>query len=452
MFNGRLKITVIEAQGLQLTKFMTRHQMAVTLEPYVAIDVDQLSIERTSTKSKTNEPTWNETFTTDLLRNADEVGLTVFHDATIPPDDFIANCKISLSDLIEKEEQPVHAVWTDLEPHGRLHVKIELQWASQEEQSQPIRQFKEREGGFAEKHRRGAMKRRVHQVNSHKFMATFLRQPTFCSHCSDFIWGLGKQGYQCQICVCVVHKRCHEFITTKCSGVKKSDTDDSKSTRFKIDVPHRFSVHTYHRFTWCDHCGSLLYGLIRQGLKCEACDFNVHKRCKNLVSNNCGINARQLADILNDMGMTPHKLNESAKPNKKKGGSEPRPPAAISSTATTTTTTLPESEDLNKDIEEQVKLQLQIQAQEAMNERLKERLPDVTGDALKPDRDYQMTTLKEIVDRQSGKIKCSLEDFRFLKVLGKGSFGKVVGRKEGHGRSLCHQSPQKGRHHPGRRR
>ena len=49
-----------------------------------------------------------------------------------------------------------------------------------------------------------------------------------------------------------------------------------------------------------------------------ACDFNVHKRCKNNVANNCGINARQLADILNDMGMTPHKLNESAKPNKKK--------------------------------------------------------------------------------------------------------------------------------------
>ena len=112
MFNGRLKITVIEAKGLQLTNFMTRHQMAaVTMEPYVAIDVDEVSIERTSTKSKTHEPTWNETFTTEILRNAEEVGFTVFHDATIPPDDFIANCKISLSELIEKEEQPVHQVW-----------------------------------------------------------------------------------------------------------------------------------------------------------------------------------------------------------------------------------------------------------------------------------------------------------------------------------------------------
>ena len=44
-----------------------------------------------------------------------------------------------------------------------------------------------------------------------------------------------------------------------------------------------------------------------------ACLTNVHKRCQKNVANNCGINARQLADILNDMGMTPDQLSKSSK-------------------------------------------------------------------------------------------------------------------------------------------
>lgn len=36
--------------------------------------------------------------------------------------------------------------------------------------------------------RQGAVRRRIHQVNGHKFMSTFLRQPTFCFHCKEFIW------------------------------------------------------------------------------------------------------------------------------------------------------------------------------------------------------------------------------------------------------------------------
>lgn len=46
--------------------------------------------------------------------NLFQVGFTVFHDSTMPPDDFIANCKISLSELIEKEDQPIHEVWVSL--------------------------------------------------------------------------------------------------------------------------------------------------------------------------------------------------------------------------------------------------------------------------------------------------------------------------------------------------
>lgn len=36
--------------------------------------------------------------------------------------------------------------------------------------------------------RQGAVRRKIHQVNGHKFMSTFLRQPTFCFHCKEFIW------------------------------------------------------------------------------------------------------------------------------------------------------------------------------------------------------------------------------------------------------------------------
>ncbi|CAJ0582176.1 unnamed protein product, partial [Mesorhabditis spiculigera] len=51
--------------------------------------------------------------------------------------------------------------------------------------------------------------------------------------------------------------------------------------------PHTLYVHSYKSPTFCDFCGELLFGLVKQGLKCQGCGLNYHKRCASKIPNNC---------------------------------------------------------------------------------------------------------------------------------------------------------------------
>uniref|UniRef100_A0A8C6M9W7 Protein kinase C n=1 Tax=Nothobranchius furzeri TaxID=105023 RepID=A0A8C6M9W7_NOTFU len=386
VFNGVLKVRVCEAVDLKPTPWALRHAVGKSgsflLDPYLALNLDQTRLGQTATRTKTNSPSWHQEFCTEV-REGRSLELSVFHDAPIGYDDFVANCTIQLEDLLQNGTRH-YEDWIDLEPEGKVYVVIDLSGSSTEGKE---RVFRERIGP---RRRQGAVRRRVHQVNGHKFMATYLRQPTYCSHCRDFIWGvLGKQGYQCQVCTCVVHKRCHELIITKCSGVVLI---------FYVWVCLPL-IHNYKVPTFCDHCGSLLWGLMRQGLQCKVCKMNVHRRCETNVAPNCGVDARGIAKVLSDLGVTPDKISNTAQRRRKVTFSQPAVP------------TSPSQQDLAELDRLQDALSLDQQGPQNSSSSSSTNSSSSSSSAVRENGQIQRRTLK---------------DFNFIKVLGKGSFGKVM--------------------------
>ncbi|CAH8494805.1 unnamed protein product [Dicrocoelium dendriticum] len=319
-FSGALRIRIIEASDLKPTACATRHSIRPTaklcelLDPYVTVDVDDIAIGKSSTKSRTNTPQWKEDIYAEVSYTQ-QLTFTVYHDAAIPPDDFVAIVELAIRNVRSGED-----VWLELEPQGKLLVRIDLSGTRTDEPPRDRMGFPGRDGaigGVHGKHYRcGAMRRRIHQAKGHKFQVTSLRQFTFCSLCNSFIWGLWNQGYQCQVCTCVVHKRCYVNVITQCPGVKSPPTGPTAvlQNRFNINVPHKFRIHTFMLPAFCDHCGSFLFGIMRQGLQCEVCRLNIHKRCEKNVASHCGVNTRDLITAIRLCGLNPSDLGVSPPP------------------------------------------------------------------------------------------------------------------------------------------
>lgn len=274
------------------------------LSPYCAVcmkeAVDTEKGQVYKQKKPTMYPPWGSSFDAHIHRGrvmhvmVKDRTTELTSEATVPLDALAARCR---------KENGKLEIWLELKPQGRVMMEARYYLEKSDAAGQSDAEgdsVREREGLFALHHRRGAIKQaKVHVVKCHEFSATFFPQPTFCSVCKEFVWGLNKQGYQCRHCNAAIHKKCIDKVIAKCTGsaVNSKETMIHKE-RFKIDMPHRFRVYNYKSPTFCQHCGTLLWGLAKQGLKCEECGMNVHHKCEKKVGNLCGVNQKLMAEAL----------------------------------------------------------------------------------------------------------------------------------------------------------
>ncbi|XP_055860364.1 N-chimaerin-like isoform X2 [Biomphalaria glabrata] len=55
----------------------------------------------------------------------------------------------------------------------------------------------------------------------------------------------------------------------------------------EYEKPHIFKVQNFMGLHWCDFCANFMWGLLAQGVKCQDCGFQAHKKCSEKVPNDC---------------------------------------------------------------------------------------------------------------------------------------------------------------------
>lgn len=115
--------------------------------------------------------------------------------------------------------------------------------------------------------------------------------------------------------------------------------------------------------------------------------MNVHKRCQKNVANNCGINMKEMAEVLSTIGISPDKQSKGPRINFKTP-SQNRGSSNSSS------------------------------ASEASGHN--------TFPTAHKSKDSTTPTESSVSGGDNDLTKIGIGDFHFIKVLGKGSFGKVM--------------------------
>eukprot|EP00794_Sanderia_malayensis_P020248 gene20248-22231_t len=420
-FSGVMKLRVIEALELESghVRLPFGTGKLTTIDPCLQVNIDDENIAKTVAKSRTFSPFWNEEFTA-TLHNARNLNMTVFHNAVVGPDLFVANINVPLQEIIE-EGQP--DLWIILEPAGKIHVFVELK-SGHPAAVCLLRPRKVSDGEAVSDWSSTAIVHKLNGVYSKKEIVIILvkKQNEGMQSVEGFIKSMDTNSWprflNSRHFVLIVLTLFGAFVISKATNVKfvlvlfirdatkmsssnRSASISSVSSGFSIDVPHKFAVYNYKRPTFCEHCGSLLYGIMRQGMKCSSCEMNVHKRCHHLVPNNCGLDLPKMAKKLAELGISGDKLHRESFKTRSVISSTPSDPGSNNR---------------------------KVSRESAPGNIEAFRNGEVVYE---DDDNIKISTTPLSVSpgekrKYLGGAKLGLNSFKFLKVVGKGSFGKVM--------------------------
>lgn len=349
--------------------------------------------------------------------------------------------------------------WFSLEPSGEISITFGFIKTNENKNRRDQNNFASGLG------RHGAIRQRKEEVvesQGHRFVQKQFYNIMYCAVCNEF---LRYTGYQCEDCLFLCHQKCFKNIIAKCISKSSSDINDNDN-KLNHKIPHRFVPVTNRGAKWCCHCGYILPFGKKNVRKCDDCGIMCHANCVHYVPDLCGMSPKTIEKILDALRASQSKtktrpattktlqkalpeIKEKQKDNRNFVNNAP-PKTVVTPTEETYPLKAVTRSSLDNDMSptknnNTEKVNAQMKVDRTNDSKLSQ--VDTPNDSLVTNEISQAELVKHSHpqhhhhqrhhQKRRHRRRYGLDDFKFISVLGKGNFGKVMLAEYTSNQQLC---------------